>query len=192
MSNIRNQIQETSKKLNDWWEFTGNCNIVELINSISNKQIFWRWTQRFRRLRRWSGSGLRLLPTRSTIIVERASNATKQIETLVQTIQSDTKRSGGFNGTNNCWGGLMVRTCGERWWCSKPDWDWRVSNDLAGIDSEYFPNLATIGRCNKHIRTMNVIQEITTPKPLFGTQQTAESDLNLVELWMVRLSVQDF
>lgn len=138
-----------------------------------------------------AGRGFAVVADEVQSLAERTSNATKQIESLVQAIQSDTNEAvasmeqttsevvDGAKRTENAGDALAEIEA--------------VSNDLAELIQNISESAKQQSVAATNISgTMNVIQEITTQTSV-GTQQTAESIGNLVELANeLRLSVQDF
>ena len=193
MDNIRNQIQETSKRIKRLGESSQEIgNIVELINDISEQTNILALNAAIQAASAGeAGRGFAVVADEVQSLAERTSNATKQIESLVQAIQSDTNEAvasmeqttsevvDGAKRTENAGDALAEIEA--------------VSNDLAELIQNISESAKQQSVAATNISgTMNVIQEITTQTSV-GTQQTAESIGNLVELANeLRLSVQDF
>ncbi len=193
MDTIRNQIQETSKRIKRLGESSQEIgNIVELINDISEQTNILALNAAIQAASAGeAGRGFAVVADEVQSLAERTSSATKQIEALVQTIQSDTNEAvssmeqttsevvDGAKRTENAGDALTEIEA--------------VSNDLAELIQNISESAKQQSVAATNISgTMNVIQEITTQTSV-GTQQTAESIGNLVELANeLRLSVQDF
>ncbi|MCF6318478.1 MAG: methyl-accepting chemotaxis protein, partial [Proteobacteria bacterium] len=91
MDNIRNQIQETSKRIKRLGESSQEIgNIVELINDISEQTNILALNAAIQAASAGeAGRGFAVVADEVQSLAERTSNATKQIESLVQAIQSD-------------------------------------------------------------------------------------------------------
>ena len=138
-----------------------------------------------------AGRGFAVVADEVQRLAERASGATKRIETLVQTIQSDTNEavSSMEQTTSEVVSGARLA---EDAGLALGEIE-KVSNDLA----ELIQNISTAARqqsaaATNISATMNVIQEITTQTSV-GASQTAESIGNLAQLASdLRRSVADF
>ena len=193
MDNIRNQIQETSKRIKRLGESSQEIgNIVELINDISEQTNILALNAAIQAASAGeAGRGFAVVADEVQSLAERTSNATKQIETLVQTIQSDTNEAVSSMEQTTAEvvdGAKRAENAGDALTEIEA-----VSNDLAELIQNISESAKQQSVAATNISgTMNVIQEITTQTSV-GTQQTAESIGNLVELANeLRLSVQDF
>ncbi len=193
MDNIRNQIQETSKRIKRLGESSQEIgNIVELINDIAEQTNILALNAAIQAASAGeSGRGFAVVADEVQRLAERASSATRQIENLVQTIQSDTNEAvASMEQTTSevVNGAKRAENAGEALVEIET-----VSTDLA----ELIQNISEAARqqsvaATNISGTMNVIQEITTQTSA-GTQQTAESIGNLVELANeLRRSVEGF
>ena len=95
MDNIRDQIQETSKRIKRLGESSQEIgSIVELINDISEQTNILALNAAIQAASAGeAGRGFAVVADEVQRLAERASNATKRIEALVQTIQSDTNEA---------------------------------------------------------------------------------------------------
>jgi len=193
MNNIRTQIQDTSKRIKRLGESSQEIgNIVELINDIAEQTNILALNAAIQAASSGeSGRGFSVVADEVQQLAERTSSATRQIEGIVNTIQTDTNeavKSMEQTTTEVVGGARKAEDAGEALTEIET-----VSNDLA----ELIQNISEAARqqsvaATNISGTMNVIQEITTQTSA-GTQQTAESIGNLVELATeLRKSVEDF
>lgn len=193
MDNIREQIQETSKRIKRLGESSQEIgDIVELINDIAEQTNILALNAAIQAASAGeAGRGFAVVADEVQRLAERASNATKRIETLVQTIQADTNEAvismeqttaEVVNGARRAEDAGLALGEIEK-----------VSNDLADL----IQNISEAARQQSAAATnisgtMNVIQEITTQTSA-GTSQTAESIGILADLARdLRKSVADF
>ncbi|HET6632892.1 MAG TPA: methyl-accepting chemotaxis protein [Rhodanobacteraceae bacterium] len=193
MDSIRDQIQETSKRIKRLGESSQEIgSIVELINDIAEQTNILALNAAIQAASAGeAGRGFAVVADEVQRLAERSANATKRIETLVQTIQSDTNEAVSS----------MEQTTAEVVSGARAAEDAgtalgeieKVSNDLAelikGISSSAQQQSAAATNISA---TMNVIQEITTQTSV-GASQTADSIGNLAGLaGDLRRSVADF
>ena len=193
MDNIRDQIQETSKRIKRLGESSQEIgSIVELINDISEQTNILALNAAIQAASAGeAGRGFAVVADEVQRLAERASNATKRIEALVQTIQSDTNEAVSSMEQTTAEvvaGARLAEDAGLALGEIE-----KVSNDLADL----IQNISQAARqqstaATNITATMSVIQEITTQTSQ-GANQTAESIGNLAQLAAdLRRSVADF
>jgi len=138
-----------------------------------------------------AGHGFAVVADEVQRLAERASNATKQIEALVKTIQTDTNEaviSMEQTTADVVSGARLAENAGEALGEIE-----NVSQSLAGLIQNISEASAQQAQTAGGISdTMTVIQEITSQTSM-GTNQTAESIGNLAQLASdLRKSVADF
>ena len=193
MDNIRDQIQETSKRIKRLGESSQEIgSIVELINDIAEQTNILALNAAIQAASAGeAGRGFAVVADEVQRRAERASNATKRSETLVQTIQSDTNEAVSSMEQTTAEvvsGARLAEDAGLALGEIE-----KVSNDLADL----IQNISTAARqqstaATNITATMSVIQEITTQTSQ-GASQTADSIGNLAQLAAdLRRSVADF
>jgi twitching motility protein PilJ len=193
MDSIRDQIQETSKRIKRLGESSQEIgSIVELINDIAEQTNILALNAAIQAASAGeAGRGFAVVADEVQRLAERASGATRRIETLVQTIQADTNEAvTSMEQTTSevVAGARLAEDAGLALGEIE-----KVSNDLADL----IQNISEAARqqsaaATNISATMNVIQEITTQTSV-GASQTAESIGNLAQLAAdLRRSVQDF
>jgi len=193
MDSIRDQIQETSKRIKRLGESSQEIgSIVELINDIAEQTNILALNAAIQAASAGeAGRGFAVVADEVQRLAERASNATKRIETLVQTIQADTNEAVSSMEQTTAEvvaGARLAEDAGLALGEIE-----KVSNDLADL----IQNISEAARqqsaaATNISSTMNVIQEITTQTSV-GASQTAESIGNLAQLAAdLRRSVADF
>lgn len=193
MDSIRDQIQETSKRIKRLGESSQEIgSIVELINDIAEQTNILALNAAIQAASAGeAGRGFAVVADEVQRLAERSANATKRIETLVQTIQADTNEavSSMEQTTSEVVAGARLA---EDAGLALGEIE-KVSNDLADL----IQNISEAARqqsaaATNISATMNVIQEITTQTSV-GASQTAESIGNLAQLAAdLRRSVADF
>jgi twitching motility protein PilJ len=182
MESIRETIQETSKRIKRLGESSQEIgDIVGLITEIADQTNILALNAAIQASTAGeAGRGFAVVADEVQRLAERAGNATKQIETLVNTIQADTNEaitsmevstSGVVNGAKRAEdAGEALREIET------------VSTNLANLIqgiSESAKKQSAIA--NDVSKTMNVIQEITL-KTSEGTEETSSSLNSLNEL----------
>ncbi len=182
MGDIRDQIQETSKRIKRLGESSQEIGeILALINDIADQTNILALNAAIQAaMAGEAGRGFAVVADEVQRLAERASNATKQIDALVRTIQSDTNEtviSMEETTTDVVRGAKLAEDAGGA--LSEID---NVSAQLAELIHHISQSAQKQVRSAVHIsETMNVIQEITT-QTSSGTQDTAASIGHLAEL----------
>ncbi|MEO6687807.1 MAG: methyl-accepting chemotaxis protein [Dokdonella sp.] len=193
MDSIRDQIQETSKRIKRLGESSQEIgSIVELINDLAEQTNILALNAAIQAASAGeAGRGFAVVADEVQRLAERASGATKRIETLVQTIQSDTNEAvSSMEQTTSevVSGARLAEDAGHALGEIET-----VSNNLAGLIQGISTSARQQSAAATNISaTMNVIQEITSQTSV-GASQTAESIGNLAQLASdLRRSVADF
>ncbi len=182
MDTIREQIQETSKRIKRLGESSQEIgDIVSLINDIADQTNILALNAAIQAaMAGESGRGFAVVADEVQRLAERSSNATKRIEALVKTIQTDTNEaviSMESSTSEVVRGAKLAQDAGV----ALEEIE-RVSSDLAEliqtISNAARQQAASAGHVSN---TMHVIQEITN-QTLHGTQVTAQQIGKLVEL----------
>jgi twitching motility protein PilJ len=182
MDIIREQIQETSKRIKRLGESSQEIgDIVELINDIAEQTNILALNAAIQAaMAGEAGRGFAVVADEVTRLAERSSDATKQIEALVKTIQTDTNEaiiSMEQSTSGVVAGAKIAEDAGSA--LSEIE---NVSTHLAELVQSITSATRQQANAASSISdTMNVIQEITT-QTSEGSNQTAKSIGNLTEL----------
>jgi twitching motility protein PilJ len=182
MDSIREQIQETSKRIKRLGESSQEIgDIVELIQDIADQTNILALNAAIQAaMAGEAGRGFTVVADEVQRLAERVSNSTKQIEALVKTIQADTNEavlSMEQSTTGVVQGTTLARNAG-----GALEEIEGVSNELAGlIDSISGAGQQQAMTASNISETMNVIQEITTETSA-GSNEAEASIGKLVEL----------
>ena len=193
MDSIRDQIQETSKRIKRLGESSQEIgSVVELINDISEQTNILALTAAIQAAAAGeAGRGFAVVADEVQRLAERSSSATKRIESLVQTIQADTNEAvSSMEQTTSevVAGARLAEDAGTALGEIE-----KVSADLSGLIQGISTAAAQQSSAATGItETMNTIQSITAQTSQ-GASQTAESVGNLAQLAAdLRRSVADF
>ena len=193
MDNIREQIQETSKRIKRLGESSQEIgDIVSLINDIADQTNILALNAAIQAsMAGDAGRGFAVVADEVQRLAERSSAATKQIEALVKTIQTDTNEAVAS----------MEQTTAEVVRGARLAQDAGVAleeiENVSTTLAELIQNISNAARQQAssagHIsNTMNVIQEITS-QTSSGTNTTARAIGHLAEMAVdLRDSVQGF
>jgi len=182
MDSIREQIQETSKRIKRLGESSQEIgDIVELINDIAEQTNILALNAAIQAaMAGEAGRGFAVVADEVQRLAERSGDATKQIEALVKGIQSDTKEAVSSMESSTAGvvkGAQLAQNAGE---------SLEQIEDVSKHLADLIRNISDSARqqasaANNISDTMNVIQEITTQTSA-GTNETAASIGNLAEL----------
>ncbi len=193
MDSIRDQIQETSKRIKRLGESSQEIgSIVELINDISEQTNILALNAAIQAASAGeAGRGFAVVADEVQRLAERSSSATKRIESLVQTIQADTNEAvSSMEQTTSevVAGARLAEDAGTALGEIE-----KVSSDLSGlIEGISVAAQEQSSAASNITQTMNTIQSITAQTSQ-GASQTAESIGNLAQLAAdLRRSVADF
>jgi twitching motility protein PilJ len=168
MNTIRENIQDTSKRIKRLGESSQEIgNIVELINDIAEQTNILALNASIQAsMAGESGRGFAVVADEVQRLAERAGHATRQIEVLVRTIQSDTNEavvSMERTTTDVVGGALLAENAGAALGEIED-----VSNQIAHLVQNISASARQQAATSAHIsRTMQVLREIS--------QQTADN-----------------
>ena len=193
MNAIRETIQETSKRIKRLGESSQEIgNIVELINDIAEQTNILALNASIQAsMAGEAGRGFAVVADEVQRLAERAANATKQIEVLVRTIQTDTNEavvSMERSTTDVVGGALLAENAG-----AALEEIEQVSNQIASlvqnISASARQQAAVSGNISK---SMQVLREIST-QTAEGSTTTSTSVAKLAALSaQLRKSVAGF
>lgn len=182
MNVIRDQIQETSKRIKRLGESSQEIgDIVSLINDIADQTNVLALNAAIQAsMAGEAGRGFAVVADEVQRLAERSANATKQIETLVKTIQADTSEAVmSMESTTSevVRGARLAKDAGEAL-----EEVQSVSNTLADLIQNISDAAQQQAKSAGHIsNTMNIIQDITS-QTSSGTMATARSVGELSEM----------
>lgn len=182
MNVIRDQIQETSKRIKRLGESSQEIgDIVSLINDIADQTNILALNAAIQAsMAGEAGRGFAVVADEVQRLAERSANATKQIETLVKTIQADTSEAViSMESTTSevVKGARLAKDAGEALEMVQS-----VSNTLADLIQNISQAAQQQAASAGHIsNTMNIIQDITS-QTSSGTMATARSVGELSEM----------
>jgi twitching motility protein PilJ len=182
MDEIREQIQETSKRIKRLGESSQEIgDMVELINDIADQTNILALNAAIQAaMAGESGRGFAVVADEVQRLAEKSTDATKQIEALVKTIQSDTKEAVASMEQSTAGvvkGAQLALRAGE----SLEEIE-NVSAHLADLTQSITESAQQQATAAASISdSMNVIQEVTTQTSA-GTNETSASIGNLAEL----------
>ena len=182
MNVIRDQIQETSKRIKRLGESSQEIgDIVGLINDIADQTNVLALNAAIQAsMAGEAGRGFAVVADEVQRLAERSANATKQIETLVKTIQADTSEAVmSMESTTSevVRGARLAKDAGEAL-----EEVQTVSNTLADLIQNISNAAMQQAESAGHIsHTMNIIQDITS-QTSSGSMATARSIGELSEM----------
>jgi twitching motility protein PilJ len=193
MNAIRENIQDTSKRIKRLGESSQEIgNIVELINDIAEQTNILALNASIQAsMAGESGRGFAVVADEVQRLAERAGHATRQIEVLVRTIQSDTNEavvSMERTTTDVVGGALLAENAGAALGEIED-----VSNQIAQLVQNISGSARQQAATSQHIsRTMQVLREISQ-QTADNTRATSGAIGRLAELsTLLRKSVTGF
>ena len=193
MNSIRETIQETSKRIKRLGESSQEIgNIVELINDIAEQTNILALNASIQAsMAGEAGRGFAVVADEVQRLAERAANATKQIEALVRTIQTDTNEavvSMERSTTDVVGGALLAENAG-----AALEEIEQVSNQIASLVQNISSSSRQQSTAAQSIaRNMQVLKEIST-QTADSTHATSTAITKLAELSSdLRTSVSGF
>ncbi len=193
MNAIRETIQETSKRIKRLGESSQEIgNIVELINDIAEQTNILALNASIQAsMAGESGRGFAVVADEVQRLAERAANATKQIEVLVRTIQTDTNEavvSMERSTTDVVGGALLAENAG-----AALEEIEQVSNQIASLVQNISASSRGQASAAANVsRNMQVLREISS-QTADSTSATSQAIGKLAELAaQLRKSVSGF
>jgi twitching motility protein PilJ len=193
MNAIRETIQETSKRIKRLGESSQEIgNIVELINDIAEQTNILALNASIQAsMAGEAGRGFAVVADEVQRLAERAANATKQIEVLVRTIQTDTNEavvSMERSTTDVVGGALLAENAG-----AALEEIEQVSNQIASlvqnISASARQQAAASGNISKN---MQVVREISTQAAESSTATSTSISKLALLAGLLRKSVAGF
>jgi twitching motility protein PilJ len=182
MNTIRETIQETSKRIKRLGESSQEIgNIVELINDIAEQTNILALNASIQAsMAGEAGRGFAVVADEVQRLAERAANATKQIEVLVRTIQTDTNEavvSMERSTTDVVGGALLAENAG-----AALEEIEQVSNQIASlVQNISASSRQQTGGAQNIARNMQVLKEISV-QTADSTNATSAAIAKLAEL----------
>jgi len=182
MNTIRETIQETSKRIKRLGESSQEIgNIVELISDIAEQTNILALNASIQAsMAGEAGRGFAVVADEVQRLAERAANATKQIEVLVRTIQTDTNEavvSMERSTTDVVGGALLAENAGAALLEIE-----QVSNQIASLVQNISASARNQSAAAQNIaRNMQVLREISA-QSADSTSATSQSILKLADL----------
>ncbi|MGQ0429861.1 MAG: methyl-accepting chemotaxis protein [Gammaproteobacteria bacterium] len=193
MNTIRENIQDTSKRIKRLGESSQEIgNIVELINDIAEQTNILALNASIQAsMAGESGRGFAVVADEVQRLAERAGHATRQIEVLVRTIQTDTNEavvSMERTTTDVVGGALLAENAGAALGEIED-----VSNQIAQLVQNISASARQQAATSAHIsRTMQVLREISQ-QTADNTSATSTAIVRLAEMSaQLRKSVAGF
>jgi twitching motility protein PilJ len=193
MNTIRETIQDTAKRIKRLGESSQEIgNIIELINDIADQTNILALNASIQAsMAGEAGRGFAVVADEVQRLAERSANATKKIEVLVRTIQTDTKEavvSMERSTTDVVGGALLAENAG-----AALEEIEQVSNQIASLVQNISGSARTQATAAATVtRNVDVLQEINMQTRV-GTSATTESIRKLAELAaQLRKSVAGF
>lgn len=182
MNAIRETIQDTSKRIKRLGESSQEIgNIVELINDIADQTNILALNASIQAsMAGEAGRGFAVVADEVQRLAERSTNATRQIEVLVRTIQADTNEaivSMDRSTTDVVGGALLAENAG-----AALEEIQQVSNQIASLVQNISSSAREqAGAANAVIRIVDVLQQINA-QTASGTNATTDSISKLAAL----------
>ncbi len=182
MNTIRETIQETSKRIKRLGESSQEIgNIVELISDIAEQTNILALNASIQAsMAGEAGRGFAVVADEVQRLAERAANATKQIEVLVRTIQTDTNEavvSMERSTTDVVGGALLAENAGA----ALLEID-QVSNQIASLVQNISASARGQASAAQNLaRNMQVLREIST-QSADSTNATSQAIVKLADL----------